>query len=146
MILIARFRRSGKSYLSKMKLLLDTQVWLWWFASPENISHSAMDAIEDPKNELYFSSASSLEIAIKVRLKKLTLPEDPGTYVLSRLAVGKVNGLSVTHEHALGVASLPPIHEDPFDRLIVAQALCEKMRLVTADKVLVKYPISFLKA
>lgn len=108
-----------------MRILLDTHVWLWMLTTPERFSDEARSEIEDASNELLLSAASSWEIAIKVSLGRLDLPEPPGRYVPSRIQSTGVHPLPVEHGHALLTAELPHHHRDPFDRLLVAQAMAE---------------------
>src|SRR5688572_11728170 len=115
-----------------MKILLDTQCWLWMAASPDRFSASARSLIETTENELYLSAASAWEIAIKYSLGKLRLPEPPARYVPSRLELLRTSALPVEHSHALHVAALPPHHRDPFDRLLIAQAQVEDLPILTA--------------
>ena len=129
-----------------MRILLDTQCWLWWFLSPDRLSRGAMDVIAAARDPLYLSAASSWEIAIKVGLRKLKLPEPPAKYVLARLAEQGMNALPVEHVHALHVAELPAHHADPFDRLLVAQAQVERMCLMTADPDIAAYEVEILWA
>jgi PIN domain nuclease of toxin-antitoxin system len=97
--------------------------------------------LEDPANEIFFSAASSWEIAIKYALGKLPLPEPPRRYVPSRMATSGSRGLAVEHAHTLRVAELPRHHRDPFDRLLVAQAQVEKLVVVTVDRQFEPYDI-----
>jgi PIN domain nuclease of toxin-antitoxin system len=113
-------------------LLLDTHVFLWMQAEPEKLG-SARALIEDDRTELFLSAASSWEIAIKWALGRLPLPEPPDHYVPNRMRLSAIAALAVSHHHALGVATLPPHHGDPFDRLLVSQAKSEALPLVTAD-------------
>ncbi|MGI8758509.1 MAG: type II toxin-antitoxin system VapC family toxin [Acidimicrobiales bacterium] len=115
-----------------MKLLLDTHVWLWLQHAPERLG-DALELVEDPANDLLFSAASSWEIAIKWALGKLVLPEPPASYVPDRVRSSGVVPLAVEHIHALAVGALPSHHRDPFDRLLVGQAVTEGATLVTAD-------------
>src|SRR6266850_5077428 len=108
-----------------MRILLDTQAWLWMQASPARFSKAALAALEDPGNELLFSAASAWEIAIKFALNALLLPMPPAEYVPTRMESSGVIGLPVLHVHALRVATLPPHHRDPFDRLLIAQSQVE---------------------
>lgn len=128
-----------------MRLLLDTQVWLWLQHAPERLG-PALPLAEDPANRLLFSAASSWEIAIKWRLGKLALPEPPETYVPDRVATSGVVPLAVEHSHALAVASLPAHHADPFDRLLVVQAVAENASLLTADRALAPYEVEIVWA
>jgi PIN domain nuclease of toxin-antitoxin system len=124
-----------------MKILLDTQCWLWWTAAPERLGRRAADLIAEARHPLYFSAASSWEIAIKVGLGKLELPEPPHRFVPRRLSEQGIDGLAVEHAHALRVAELPPFHSDPFDRLLLAQAQVERMTLLTADPEIASYDV-----
>ncbi|XFA74257.1 type II toxin-antitoxin system VapC family toxin [Thermosynechococcaceae cyanobacterium Okahandja] len=122
-----------------MKLLLDTQCWLWWFAQPERLSEEAITNIVDETNELWFSVASVWEIGIKVAIGKLRLPESLDNYVSSRMRQLGARSLAITATHALRAASLPLHHRDPFDRVLIAQAQLEDMLLVSADAMLRQY-------
>ena len=129
-----------------MRILVDTQCWLWWFLSPDRLSRGAMDVIAAARDPLYLSAASSWEIAIKVGLRKLKLPVPPARYVPARLAEQGMNALPIEHAHALRVAELPAHHADPFDRLLVAQAQVERMCLMTADPEIPPYEVDILWA
>lgn len=129
-----------------MRLLLDTHCWLWMHTAPSRFSEAALEAIRNTENELLFSAASSWEIAIKYALGRLPLPVPPAEYVPSRMEGSGVRALPVEHRHALEVASLPPHHRDPFDRLLVAQAQLERLTLLTADPQLEAYAVSYLRA
>jgi PIN domain nuclease of toxin-antitoxin system len=113
-------------------------------ASPARFSPSTREALENPDNELFLSAASSWEIAIKYSLGRLELPEPPLEFVPSRMVRSGVIGLAVEHRHALAVADLPPHHRDPFDRLLVAQALVESLPILTADPQLSRYGVEIL--
>ena len=123
-----------------MRILLDTHVWLWMVATPERMNASIRSRLADRANELYLSAASAWEIAIKYRIGRLPLPEPPERFVPPRLLRDAVMPLAVEHAHALRVAGLPDHHRDPFDRLLIAQALCENLVLYTADEKLLRYP------
>ena len=129
-----------------MRILLDTQCWLWMAAAPDRFSPSARALVEDRSHELFLSAASAWEIAIKHALGKLRLPEPPARYVPSRLASLQTLPLPVEHAHALNVASLPPHHRDPFDRLLVSQAQLEALSILTADPLFERYDVSVLPA
>ena len=117
-----------------MRLLLDTNVLIWLLAKPERIETRVREMIVDADNDLFFSAISLLELASKVSAGKLEFGEDA---LAQTRALAQ--SLDVTHEHAWRVASLPTIHKDPFDRLLVAQALEENMILVTGDRLLAQY-------
>lgn len=124
-----------------MRILVDTQCWLWWTASPDHLGRRASDLIAEARHPLYLSAASSWEIAIKVSLGKLKLPEPPRRYVPTRMSEQGIEALAVEHVHALRVADLPRLHADPFDRLLVAQAQVERMALMTADPEIAAYDV-----
>ena len=122
-----------------MKLLLDTQCWLWWFAQPERLSEEAITNIADETNELWFSVASIWEIGIKVAIGKLPLPESSDSYIASRMGQLGMRSLKITATHALRAASLPLHHRDPFDRMLIAQAQVEDMTIASADAAFKQY-------
>ena len=122
-----------------MRLLLDTHVFLWLQTEPERLGeHLAL--VDDRRTELLLSAASSWEIAIKHGLGKLALPEPPERYVPDRIRAIGATAVAVEHGHALAVASLPPLHRDPFDRLLVAQADALGAAILTADPAVAQYP------
>lgn len=129
-----------------MNLLLDTQCLLWWFTAPEQLNSKAIEQIVDSDNALFFSVASAWEIAIKVGIGKLPLPEPVDTYVASRMQLLGAKYLDIVFPHACRVATLPLLHRDPFDRILVAQAQIERMTLVTADEILTQYSVDLLWA
>lgn len=121
-----------------MRLLLDTHVLLWAAGDPDRIASPVRELLEDQASSLYFSSASVWEVVIKRALGRDDFSVDPAR--LRRLLVA--NGwieLPVTSDHALAVAALPPLHRDPFDRILLAQARTERLQLVTADRRLLEY-------
>jgi len=129
-----------------MNLLLDTHVFLWSADARERLSDDARAAIESRDNDVFVSSAVAWEIAIKTRLGKLALPLDPPSYVASRMKALGFRELAITFEHALSTGSLPAIHADPFDRIMIAQASIEGLTFVTRDARSLEYPISSLLA
>lgn len=124
-----------------MKLLLDTHAFLWWIADDPRLPATAREVIADPAHELFLSAASGWEISIKCRLGKLSLAEPPEVFVPKHLGANAVQALPVEMAHALRVFALPPLHRDPFDRLLVAQSQVEGMPLVTADPLVSQYPV-----
>lgn len=116
-----------------MRVLLDTHVWLWMVAAPERLPRPMAEVIAQRSTELYFSAASGWEIAIKHHLGKLTLPEHPRAFIQPRLLRDAVRELPVTLRHTAEVDGLPDHHNDPFDRLLIAQARAESLTLATVD-------------
>ena len=121
-----------------MRVLVDTQVLLWALAEADRIPRRARDSLESPDNLVLFSAASIWEIAIKVQIGRLSLPINPADLAAACGAMG-FEELPVTAAHAAGVANLPRHHRDPFDRLLISQAILEPARLLTADRQLVRY-------
>lgn len=126
-----------------MRLLLDTHVFLWANTEPERLGeHLAL--VEDPRTELLVSAAVSWEIAIKYRLGRLPLPQEPERYVPTRLRALKAETVAIEHSHALAVAGLPLLHRDPFDQLLVAQAGALDAPILTADPSVARYRVQTL--
>jgi PIN domain nuclease of toxin-antitoxin system len=122
-----------------MKLLLDTHVLLWAAGEPNRLSHEIRELLGDPENELLFSAASMWEIAIKSRLGRGDFQVNARLLRRGLLDNG-YEELPITSEHALAIDALPPIHGDPFDRILIAQATIEGIELLTADQVVARYP------
>jgi PIN domain nuclease of toxin-antitoxin system len=127
-----------------VKILVDTQCFLWSFLDPSRLSDIAKEILSAGREDLFFSAASSWEIAIKVGIGKLQLPEPPDEYVPPRIIRAGMTPLDVSHAHALRVHTLPPTHKDPFDRLLVAQAETEGLTILTPDPQIGKYSIQTL--
>ena len=122
-----------------MKLLLDTQILLWAAGQPERLSAAARKLLSNKRNDLLFSAASLWEIAIKKSLGREDFRIEPRLLRRGLLDNGYTE-LPVTSQHAVSIDGLPPLHKDPFDRLLVAQATSEGITLVTADAQVARYP------
>lgn len=122
-----------------MKLLLDTHILLWAAGRPDRLPSSARDLIVAPENELFFSAANLWEIVIKRSLGRDDFTVDPRVLRRALLDNG-YSELPIGSEHVVAIDSLPPVHKDPFDRILVAQALVEGITLLTADHALAEYP------
>ena len=123
-----------------MRLLIDSNAFLWWSEASPRLGTSARQAIGDPANEVVISIAALWEITIKTSLGKLTVPSNIETMVMTQ-------GFSVLHidfDHLRRVAALPRIHKDPFDRLIIAQALCAGIPIATADRRFAAYGVQII--
>ena len=129
-----------------MRLLLDTHALLWWVEGDAQLTHAARAAIADPANELFISVAATWELAIKTtRPQKPLILSDPLDVYLARwLPVYGVDILPVQQSHALQLRLLPDHHRDPFDRIMIAQAIREGMTLVSGDGHVGKYPVSLI--
>jgi PIN domain nuclease of toxin-antitoxin system len=128
-----------------LKILLDTHCWLWLCVDPERFSTKTMARLTDPGTQRLLSAASVWEIVIKSRLGKLALPVHPRDFVPSRLEITQTSVLDIALPHMLRVADLPDHHRDPFDRVIIAQAVVENIPLLTADRLFSKYAVELLK-
>jgi len=122
-----------------MKLLLDTHVLLWAAGEPQRLSAKARKLLLDPHHELLFSAASMWEIAIKSTLGREDFQVEPRLLRRGLLDNGYAE-VPITSQHAVSIDFLPSLHKDPFDRLLLAQALTEGLTLVTADAELARYP------
>ncbi len=132
--------------LNRLRLLIDTHVFLWFTSNPQALVEDTFFAIEDPENDVFVSAAAAWEISIKHAKGKLSLPLEPAVYVRTRIKELGFTPLAITLEHALAAASLPSIHADPFDRIMVAQAQAESLTLVTRDAQLLRYPVKAMPA
>ena len=121
-----------------MNLLLDTHLLLWAASEPQRLPAKARALLLDPANQPVFSSASLWEITIKNRLERSDFNVDPRR-LWRMLLVNGYRELPVTSEHTVAVNDLAPLHKDPFDRILVAQARVEGLLLLTADKMVAKY-------
>jgi PIN domain nuclease of toxin-antitoxin system len=122
-----------------MRILLDTHVLLWAVASSRRLSKQARRLLEDPENEVVYSAASLWEIAIKAGLRRRDFRIDIEAFHAALPDVGLAE-LPIRATHAVAVVKLPPIHRDPFDRMLIAQALTEPLVLLTNDEMLTRYP------
>jgi PIN domain nuclease of toxin-antitoxin system len=122
-----------------VRLLLDTHLLLWVISQSRRLSPQARDLIGDPQNELSFSAVSLWEVAIKYGRGRDDFQVDPSLLRRNLLNNG-YRELAVTGEHAVAVADLPPLHRDPFDRILVAQSIVEGITLLTADPRVAQYP------
>lgn len=129
-----------------MKILIDTQIFLWLFGNSSRISLNVRNLLINPNNTIYFSAASAWEIAIKYGNGKLKLPDEPKIFVPDRLKRANFVWLEINHEHTLAVAKFPLIHKDPFDRLLITQANVENLSLLSADSIFGNYSVKLIDA
>ena len=123
-----------------MRLLLDSHVFLWWKASDARLSAAMVHAIADAA-DVFVSAATAWELGLKVSLGKLRLPESVEDGIVS----AGFRELPVTFRHTRAAVVLPPHHHDPFDRMLVAQAACEGLTLMTHDEKIVQYNVAILR-
>ncbi|MBX7246736.1 MAG: type II toxin-antitoxin system VapC family toxin [Candidatus Sumerlaeaceae bacterium] len=125
-----------------MRLLLDTHVLLWWFNDSPKLKAEVRQAIAHPESEVLVSAASLWEIAIKRASGKLKIPED----FLDYIRAAGFKELPITTEHGWAAGGLPRFHQDPFDRVLIAQALCEEVLFATCDRQAAQYGVAVLEA
>jgi PIN domain nuclease of toxin-antitoxin system len=125
-----------------MNILLDTHTFLWALTDQSKLSERVQKML--PNADTWFSVASLWEILIKAQTGRLSLPQPTGPFVMSKLAYNGVRLLPITADHVLRIESLPLYHRDPFDRMLIAQSVEEKLPLVTADPLLTRYPVEVI--
>ena len=124
-----------------MRLLLDTAVFIWLVEGDARLSEPVQGLITDPANEVYLSAASAWEIAIKYSVGRLLLRAPPEQYVTGQRRLHRIETLPVGEQAALQVHKLPDYHRDPFDRIIIAQAIVDGLAVVTPDHQIRQYPV-----
>ncbi len=127
-----------------MRFLLDTHIFLWFIAGSERLRDPARSLLIDPENEALLSVASLWEIAIKINLGKLTLERPFEELIPEQLSVADIDRLPIRMEHLTALLKLPLHHRDPFDRLIIAQALAEGVPVLSSDPEFRKYPVQVI--
>ena len=126
-----------------MRLLLDTHILHWFFYEPHRVRDKISAALRDPENDLYVSAVSTWEIAIKAALGKIKAePKDLAT----EMAATGMRELPVTIAHTMAIRDLPHLHNDPFDRMLIAQAHADHLTIVSADRIFAAYPVPVLSA
>src|SRR5262245_18525312 len=129
-----------------MRLLLDTHVFLWYLTADANLPATFRAAIQDPANEAYLSVASVCETVIKHALRKLPLPASPADYLPRQRNAHGISSLPIDEGAMPHLAGLPPLHRDPFDRLLIAQALQHGLTVATVDPAVMAYAVPLLPA
>lgn len=127
-----------------MRLLLDTHIFLWYVSADARLPQRFADAIREPTNEVFLSAASVWEAVIKFALGKLPLPSPPADYLPRQRAAHQIASLPVDEPALPHLAALPPLHRDPFDRMLVAQALEHGLTILTVDPAVRAYPVPCL--
>lgn len=127
-----------------MRILLDTNVFLWWVEDSPKLSDRARGVIADERNEVLFSVVSGWEMVVEVGVGKLALDEAPGAFIPEQIARNQLEILPMSLDHVLRVHDLPDHHKAPFDRLLVAQALVEEVPIVSANPEIARYPVEVL--
>lgn len=125
-----------------MRLLLDTHAFLWWVADDERLSPRAAALIAEPSNEVLVSAATAWEVVVKSALGRVEVPTPVDRFLTAQIEANAFIPLPIHMRHALGLAALPQIHRDPFDRILVAQAVAEDLTIVSRDRVMDGYPVT----
>lgn len=124
-----------------MRILLDTVTFLWAVTDAYDLSDDARELFVDPGNEIYLSSVSTWEIAIKHSLGKLPLPEPPMRFVPAQRKQHSIDSLPLDEEATLHLTRLPALHKDPFDRMLICQAIVHHLVILTSDELINQYPV-----
>jgi len=124
-----------------MKILLDTHIFLWFIGGDTRLSANVRDAIRDPNNEVYLSVVSVWEAIVKYQLGKLPLPEHPETYLPKQRDIHQIDSLALDENSVVELAKLPPLHRDPFDRMLICQALHNDLIIATVDSAIRAYSV-----
>ncbi|MBI3694762.1 MAG: type II toxin-antitoxin system VapC family toxin [Acidobacteria bacterium] len=127
-----------------MRLLLDTCTFIWMTSGDRELSEPVRAAVLDPDNEMFLSVVSAWELSVQYALRHVTLPEPPSQYVPKRRRSYGLQSLPLDEESALHVARLPSFHRDPFDRMLICQAIVHGLTLVTPDRLIVQYGVHTL--
>ncbi|MBA4120957.1 MAG: type II toxin-antitoxin system VapC family toxin [Acidobacteria bacterium] len=128
-----------------MKLLLDTHIFLWYITADLRLPTLFRDAIREPNNEVFLSVASLWEATVKYNLGKLPLPQSPDIYVPAERRRHQIKSLSLRENAVKELAQLPALHRDPFDRILICQALANDLTIVTVDPQIQSYNVPYLK-
>lgn len=123
-----------------MKVLLDTCTFLWIVTGAAELSDVALEIYQDPDNSVYLSPISTWEIAVKYSLGRLPLPESPETYIPRLRVKHGIDSLPLDEESSLHIVRLPELHRDPFDRMLICQAIVGGLVILTPDKAITQYP------
>lgn len=124
-----------------MRLLLDTHIFLWFLNGDPQLSSQFRDYIQNPNNNVYLSVVSVWEATIKYQLGKLPFPESPATYLPRQRIRHQIDSLQIDEASITQLIRLPPLHRDPFDRLLICQSIQHNLTIVTADQAIINYPI-----
>jgi PIN domain nuclease of toxin-antitoxin system len=127
-----------------MKLLLDTCTFLWLAADADGLSRQARELFRDPAHEVYLSSVAAWEIGVKYALGRLPLPAAPERFVPSQREHHGISELPLDEESVLQAHRLPSLHRDPFDRMLICQAIVHGMAILTPDPLIAQYPVRIL--
>lgn len=126
------------------RYLLDTCSFLWLVAGDDKLSVRARDIIRQPENDIFLSSISAWEIIVKHQAGKLPLPQKPDVFISQQREAHGVSNLALAESHVVTLSKLPGFHRDPFDRMLVCQAIAEGLTILTPDEAVTQYPVRTL--
>jgi PIN domain nuclease of toxin-antitoxin system len=127
-----------------MRILLDTHIFLWFINADIRLSTTIRDTIRDPENDVYLSSVSIWEVIVKYQLGKLSLPESPKTYLPRQRDLHQIDSLALDEMSVIQLTKLPLLHRDPFDRMLICQALQNDLTIATVDSAVRAYSVSVI--
>ncbi|PMB46281.1 PIN domain nuclease [Fischerella thermalis CCMEE 5205] len=127
-----------------MRILLDTHIFLWFISGDRQLSTDIRDAVRDPDNDVYLSAISVWEAIVKYQLGKLPLPKHPATYLPKQRDLHQIASLALDESSVIQLAKLPPLHRDPFDRMLICQALQNGLTIATVDTAIRAYSVSVM--
>lgn len=127
-----------------MKLLLDTHIFLWYITKDKRLKRKLRDSIRNINNEVFLSVVSVWETIVKYQLGKLSLPQSPESYMPRQRKKHEISSLGLDEDSISHLVGLPNIHRDPFDRILICQAIQHDLVLITEDKKIIQYPIQVL--
>jgi len=128
-----------------MKLLVDTHIFLWFISGDRRLPILFLNEIQNPGNQVFLSVSSLWEIIIKYKIGKLPLPQSPEIYIPRERQRHQINSLPISESSLKRLVSLPDLHRDPFDRLLISQALSSNLTIVTIDREILNYNVTCLK-
>lgn len=129
-----------------MKLLLDTHVFLWFISGDRRLPPAVRETLQDLDNEVYLSVVSEWEAIVKYQLGKLPLPEPPASFLPEQRQRHQIASLPLDESSVSRLATLDPVHRDPFDQMLICQTLAHELTLVTLDEMISRYPVPVLQA
>jgi PIN domain nuclease of toxin-antitoxin system len=127
-----------------MKLLLDTHVFLWFISGDERLPDAMRESVRNPDNEIYLSVVSLWEAIVKYKIGRLPLPQSPESYLPIQRERHQISSLHLDEASVSQLANLPAIHRDPFDRMLICQALQHSLTIATVDEVIYSYSVPIL--
>jgi PIN domain nuclease of toxin-antitoxin system len=127
-----------------MKYLLDTHIFLWFISGDKQLPGEYRDIIRNPANEVFLSAVSLWEAIVKYQLGKLPLPQPPENYLPVQRERHQISSLGLDEASVAQLVNLPSIHRDPFDRMLVCQALAHELTLISVDEAIANYPVSMI--